>query len=127
MAIGDPNMATGTGAVAVGANNKAVRRRAGDRQHERRDRECGSRPGRERDGQRGERAAIGETATATAGGAIAIGPSATAAYANSAAIGAGAKATAANQVAIGVSGTTYVLPGLTSSASLAAQSGSTTL
>jgi trimeric autotransporter adhesin len=47
------------------------------------------------------------------------------AIANSSAFGAGASATAANQMAFGTASNTYKMPGLTSAASLAAQSGPT--
>jgi hypothetical protein len=67
--------------------------------------------------------ANGYNSTASGSSATAIGNGATAAYANSAAFGAGATATAANQVAIGTASNTYKLSGLTSAASLAAQSG----
>ncbi len=50
---------------------------------------------------------------------------ASATFANSSAFGAGASATAANQMAFGTASNTYKMPGLTSAASLAAQSGPT--
>ncbi len=70
--------------------------------------------------------AFGQGANATGVNSTALGAGAsTGGYAGSTAIGAGARNTAANQVAIGVAGKTYYLPGITSSASLAAQSGTT--
>jgi trimeric autotransporter adhesin len=60
---------------------------------------------------------------ATGTNATAIGPGATATFANSSAFGAGATATAANQMAFGTASSTYRMPGITSAASLAAQSG----
>jgi hypothetical protein len=57
--------------------------------------------------------------------ATAIGPGASATFANSSAFGAGASATAANQMAFGTVSNTYRMPGITSAASLAAQSGPT--
>jgi hypothetical protein len=66
--------------------------------------------------------AIGQASVAGAG-STAIGQGAQATFANSIAIGAGATTTAANQVALGTATNTYRLAGLTSTASLAAQSG----
>jgi trimeric autotransporter adhesin len=103
VAIGDPNSASGTGAVAVGANNTATGAGAlaiGNLNM-----------------------ATGNGASATGANAAAFGAGASAALAGSTAIGAGARTTAANQIALGTSGTTVVLPGVTSAASLAAQSG----
>jgi trimeric autotransporter adhesin len=127
VAIGDPNTATGTGAVAIGANNTATGNGAvavGNSNQAIGDGAIGI-------GQYAN--AIGTAATALGAGANAVGMNSTAlgagastgGYANSTAIGAGARNTAANQVTIGVAGTTYYLPGITSSASLAAQSGTT--
>src|SRR5215831_8859621 len=70
-------------------------------------------------------AAFGDGAVATGSNATAIGPGASATFANSSAFGAGATATAANQMAFGTALNTYRLPGITSAASLAAQSGPT--
>jgi len=70
-------------------------------------------------------AAFGDGAIATGVNATAIGPGASAAFANSSAIGSGASATAANQMALGTASNTYRMPGITSAASLAAQSGPT--
>src|SRR5262249_18892094 len=70
-------------------------------------------------------AAFGDGAVATGTNATAIGPGASATFANSSAFGAGASATAVNQMAFGTASNTYRLPGITSAASLAAQSGPT--
>ncbi|MFL6835058.1 MAG: hypothetical protein ACJ8F0_20965 [Xanthobacteraceae bacterium] len=70
-------------------------------------------------------AAFGDGAVATGTNATAIGPGASATFANSSAFGAGASATAANQMAFGTASNTYRMPGITSAASLAAQSGTT--
>jgi autotransporter adhesin len=70
-------------------------------------------------------AAFGDGAVATGTNATAIGPGASATFANSGAFGAGASATAANQMAFGTASNTYRMPGITSAASLAAQSGPT--
>ena len=71
--------------------------------------------------------AIGQASQATAAGATAIGQGAQATFANSTAIGVGATTTAINQVALGTATNTYRLAGLTSAASLAAQSGPVSL
>jgi YadA head domain repeat (2 copies)/YadA-like membrane anchor domain len=70
-------------------------------------------------------AAFGDGAVATGTNATAVGPGASATFANSSAFGNGATATAANQMAFGTASNTYRMPGLTSAASLAAQSGPT--
>jgi trimeric autotransporter adhesin len=67
--------------------------------------------------------AIGQASVASATGATALGNGASAGFANSTAIGTGATTTAPNQVAIGTAGNTYRMSGVTSAASLAAQSG----
>ena len=67
--------------------------------------------------------AVGNGATASADNATAIGTGATAGFVNSTAVGNGATASAANQVAIGTASNTYRLAGVSSAASLAAQSG----
>jgi hypothetical protein len=67
--------------------------------------------------------AFGDGAVATGGNATALGPGASATFANSVAIGNGASTSAANQVSIGTASNTYRMPGITSAASLAAQSG----
>jgi hypothetical protein len=69
--------------------------------------------------------AIGQGSTAGATGASAIGQGATANFANSTAIGVGATTTAANQMSFGTLSNTYRMSGITSAASLAAQSGPT--
>nr|WP_283808419.1 hypothetical protein [Bradyrhizobium sp. AS23.2] len=71
--------------------------------------------------------AVGTSASATAVGATALGAGASATFANSTAIGNGASTSAPNQVAIGTASNTYRLSGITSAASLAAQSGTTYL
>jgi hypothetical protein len=71
--------------------------------------------------------AIGNGASTAAGAtnAVAIGSGAQATFANSTAIGSGAAATHANQQMFGTASNTYTTPGITSSASRAAQSGPT--
>jgi autotransporter adhesin len=70
--------------------------------------------------------AIGQGALASGANSTALGAGAsTAGFANSTAIGAGAVNTRANQVALGTTTTTYTLSGVTSAASLAAQTGPT--
>jgi trimeric autotransporter adhesin len=64
-------------------------------------------------------------AVATGADATALGYGSSAAHANSTAIGRGATTTRAGQVMIGTSTNTYTMPGVTSSASRAAQSGPT--
>ena len=67
--------------------------------------------------------AIGAFSTSTGGLSTALGPFASANFANSAAFGNGATATRADQQVFGTGSNTYTLPGLTSAASTAAQSG----
>ncbi|MVT53801.1 hypothetical protein GPL17_25340 [Bradyrhizobium yuanmingense] len=74
-----------------------------------------------------EATAVGVAARATADGAVAVGVNATATGVNAIAIGNGATATAANQVSIGTSSNTYRMSGIASAASLAAQSGPTSI
>jgi autotransporter adhesin len=69
---------------------------------------------------RGER---GESAVATGSNSVALGTGANATLANSSAIGNGATTTRANQIVIGTTSNTYTTPGITSNASIAAQSG----
>jgi trimeric autotransporter adhesin len=64
-------------------------------------------------------------AVATGADATAVGYGSSAAYANSTAIGGGATTTRAGQVMIGTAANTYTMPGVTSAASRAAQSGPT--
>jgi trimeric autotransporter adhesin len=98
VAIGDPNVATGRGAVAIGADNTAT----------------------------GEGAvALGADSVANGRSAVALGRGANAAAAGSVAIGEGAVATRAGQVSLGATGSTYTLAGIGSAASRAAQSGDT--
>ncbi len=66
-------------------------------------------------------AAFGDFSTATGTNSTAVGPNTTVAYKNAAAFGNGATATRANQQVFGTSSNTYTMPGLTSSASKAAQ------
>jgi hypothetical protein len=109
LALGDSASASATGAVAVGLNSRATGVNA---------------------------IAIGAGATATgsiavgvgasaANGGAAFGDGASATFANSSAIGPGASATRANQVMLGTASNTYTLAGVSSAASLAAQSGPT--
>jgi hypothetical protein len=69
--------------------------------------------------------AFGAGAVAVGASASAFGTSASANFANSTAIGGGAVTTQANQVAVGTAANTYTLAGVTSAASLAAQTGPT--
>jgi hypothetical protein len=69
--------------------------------------------------------AVGQGSHATALGATALGQASVAAFSNSAAIGSGVTTTRANQVAVGTAANTYTLAGVTSAASLAAQTGPT--
>lgn len=70
--------------------------------------------------------AFGQGATVSGANGTALGTGAVAAFAGSTAIGAGAVTTAPNQMMFGTASNTYVAPGITSAASLAAQSGPTT-
>jgi autotransporter adhesin len=69
--------------------------------------------------------AVGANSVATGTNSSSFGSGTQAAFVNSAAFGSGAKATRANQQVFGTSSNTYTLPGVTSAASLAAQSGPT--
>jgi hypothetical protein len=69
--------------------------------------------------------AVGSNSVAGGNNASAFGAGAQAPFVNSAAFGAGATATRANQQVFGTSTNTYTLPGVTSAASAAAQSGPT--
>ena len=71
--------------------------------------------------------AIGVTSNAGGASAVALGPSAIANFANSTAVGGGATTTRANQQSFGTAANTYTMSGLTSAASLAAQTGPTSL
>jgi autotransporter adhesin len=66
-------------------------------------------------------AAYGDFSTASGANSTAMGPNSTAAFDNSAAFGNGATAMRANQQVFGTASNTYTAPGLTSSASRAAQ------
>ena len=68
-------------------------------------------------------AAFGDNAVATGVAATAVGPAANATLAGSTAVGNGATATRANQVVIGTAANTLTATGITSAASLAAQTG----
>jgi autotransporter adhesin len=67
--------------------------------------------------------AIGNGATVAGSGGIAVGTNASASSANSAAFGNGATTTRANQMVFGTATATYTMPGITSGASGAVQSG----
>ena len=67
--------------------------------------------------------AIGQGAQANAIGSTALGFGANANFDNATAIGQGATVTRANQVVVGTATNTYTLSGITSAASLSAQSG----
>ena len=69
--------------------------------------------------------AIGNNVSVAGANAVAIGTGASANFANSAAIGNGATATRANQQVFGTAANTYTMPGITSAASRAAQTGPT--
>ena len=109
VAIGDTARATGTNAIAIGTGAVATGSVA-----------VGAGASAANGG-----AAFGDAAIATGTNATAVGPGASATFANSSAIGTGASTTAANQMALGTASNTYRMPGITSAASLAAQSGPT--
>jgi hypothetical protein len=67
--------------------------------------------------------ALGANTTASAANATAIGSGTTAGFANSTALGNGATVTRANQQTFGTAANTYTMSGITSAASLAAQTG----
>lgn len=69
--------------------------------------------------------ALGQAAVASGANSMALGQGASATFDNSVAIGQGVTTTRANQVAIGSASNTYTLAGINSSASRAAQSGTT--
>jgi len=71
--------------------------------------------------------AVGPSSVASGDRSIAIGNAANAAHAGSVAIGPGATTTRAGQVALGSAGSTYMLAGISSEASRAAQEGATRL
>jgi trimeric autotransporter adhesin len=77
------------------------------------------------DGNGTDNTAVGAFANATGPNSSAFGTSSSATFANSTAVGANATATRANQVAVGTATNTYTLAGITSAASLAAQTGPT--
>jgi hypothetical protein len=123
VALGDSAQATASGAVAVGLNAGATGTNAiaiGNGAASTGSVAVGTGASAANGG-----AAFGDGTIATGSNATAIGPGASATFANSSAIGAGASATAANQMAFGTASNTYRMPGITSAASLAAQSGPT--
>jgi autotransporter adhesin len=123
VALGDSSLASAPGAVAVGLNAAATGTNAiaiGTGAMATGSIAVGAGASAANGG-----AAFGDGAVATGSNATAIGPGASATFANSSAFGAGATATAANQMVFGTRATTYVAPGITSAASLAAQSGPT--
>lgn len=67
--------------------------------------------------------AVGGSSVATGTNSTAIGQSANATFSNSSAFGGNATVTRADQMVLGTTGNTYTAPGITSAASLAAQSG----
>jgi hypothetical protein len=69
--------------------------------------------------------ALGANAAASGSGSSAIGEGSSATQANTVAIGQGVTTTRANQVAVGNAANTYTLSGISSAASLAAQTGTT--
>ena len=74
----------------------------------------------------GDRAiAIGNAVSVSGANAVAIGSNTSASFDNSVAIGNGATVTRANQQVFGTAANTYTMPGITSAASRAAQSGPT--
>ena len=68
-------------------------------------------------------AAFGDNTVATGSNSVALGLGASATHANSVALGTGATTTRDNQVVIGTATNTYTTPGVTSNASIVAQSG----
>ncbi|MFZ1883842.1 MAG: YadA-like family protein, partial [Rhodoplanes sp.] len=109
VAIGQTSQATGANAIAIGNGSVATGSIA-----------VGNVASAANGG-----AAFGDNSVATGSLATAIGPGAQATFAGSTALGAGAVTNRANQVMIGTANATYTAPGITSAASLAAQSGST--
>ena len=69
--------------------------------------------------------AIGNNVSVAGADAVAVGTGASANFTNSTAIGSGATVTRANQQVFGTASNTYTMPGITSAASRAAQSGPT--
>jgi hypothetical protein len=67
--------------------------------------------------------AVGQGASVGADNTIALGQGSSAGFVNSTAIGTGVTTTRANQVAVGTAANTYTLAGVTSAASLTAQTG----
>jgi hypothetical protein len=108
-AVGQGATASGTNSVAVGVNAAATGANA-----------IAIGAGATATGS----VAVGTGASAANGGA-AFGDGASATFANSSAFGPGAVSMRANQMMFGTASQTYTMPGLTSAASLAAQSGPT--
>jgi hypothetical protein len=105
IALGQNAAATGTNAIAIGTGAVATGSIA-----------AGTNAYASNGG-----AAFGDFSTASGASSTAVGPNSTAAYDNSAAFGNGAAAVRANQQVFGTASNTYTMPGLTSSASKAAQ------
>ncbi len=95
IALGDNSRALGTGSIAIGEDSS------------------GSNGG----------VSVGANSRATASDAAAFGNGAIVTHTQSVAIGSGATSTRANQIVLGTSSETYTMPGLSSAASAAAQSG----
>ena len=111
VAIGDGSVASGTSSTAVGHFSTAgggISTALGD--------------GSVASGV--ESIALGQGSTASGVQSIALGQGSTAAFGGSTAIGQGVSTTRANQMMLGTSANTYTAPGITSSTSRAAQSGS---
>jgi len=113
-AVGNGNQSSAVGATAIGDNNTV---NAGGN--------FGTAVGAFNTVGGANAVAIGQGNTANGAGAIAIGSGSTANFANSAAFGVGATATRANQQVFGTATNTYTMPGITSGASAAAQTGPT--
>jgi hypothetical protein len=119
------NTATGTGANSNGtlSNNVAVGAAADARGFESANVAVGFQSKASGDGT--ANTAVGTFANATGFNSSAFGFRATATFDNSIAIGTGATTTRPNQVAVGTASNTYTLAGITSAASLSAQTGPT--
>ncbi len=113
LAIGGSNLINGSNDVVLGANVNALGPAA--------DNVTAVGAGSTASGNNST--AMGQGATASGVSSTALGQGSTAAFANSTAIGSGVTTTRANQVAVGTATNTYTLAGVSSAASLAAQSG----
>ena len=113
-AFGTGNSATGDGGVAVGVNNVASTNGA-------------LAVGNQNNATGFFSTAIGIFDTASGANSIVVGSSSTAAFSNSAAFGNNVKVTRPNQQAFGTATNTYTMAGITSAASLAAQTGPVSL